>query len=204
MTFRISKNLRFQREKLALFTSIIFNPMIISLGAFGILIFDRPHISENANAIFFSCFLFSNLIPVLTVLILKKTGRISDLDASRKEQRFMPLFLGIVYSGIGFLVLNSLDAGNLTQGLMFCYMINTIIIMTITRHWKISIHAAGVAAPIVALWVHGAHFPILMSGVMILVGWSRVILKAHSVSQVFAGHLLGLLLTWIQLHLFFL
>ena len=178
--------------------------MIISLGAFGILIFDRPHISENANAIFFSCFLFSNLIPVLTVLILKKTGRISDLDASRKEQRFMPLFLGIVYSGIGFLVLNFLDAGNLTQGLMFCYMINTVIIMTITRHWKISIHAAGVAAPMVALWVHGAHFPILMSGVMMLVGWSRVILKAHSVSQVFAGLLLGLFLTWIQLHLFFL
>jgi hypothetical protein len=27
----------------------------------------------------------------------------------------MPLFLGIVYSGIGFLMLNSLDAGNLTQ-----------------------------------------------------------------------------------------
>ncbi|SVA50473.1 uncharacterized protein METZ01_LOCUS103327, partial [marine metagenome] len=128
VTFRIYKNLRFQREKLALFTSIIFNPMIISLGAFGILIFNRPHISENANVIFFSCFIFSNLIPVLTVLILKKTGRISDLDASRKEQRFMPLFLGIVYSGIGFLVLNSLDAGNLTQGLMFCYMINTIII----------------------------------------------------------------------------
>ena len=178
--------------------------MIISLGAFGILIFDHIHISENANAIFFSCFLFSNLIPVLTVLILKKTGRISDLDASRKEQRFMPLFLGIVYSGIGFLVLNFLDAGNLTQGLMFCYMINTVIIMAITRHWKISIHAAGVAAPIVALWVHGAHFPILMSGVMILVGWSRVILKAHSVSQVFAGLLLGLFLTWIQLHLFFL
>ena len=178
--------------------------MIISLGAFGILIFDRPHISENAKVIFFSCFIFSNLIPVLTVLILKKTGRISDLDASRKEQRFMPLFLGILYSGAGFLVLSFLNAGNLTQGLMFCYMINTALIMVITRYWKISIHAAGVAAPIVALWVHGAHFPILMSGMMILVGWSRVILKAHSVSQVFAGHLLGLLLTWIQLHLFFL
>ena len=204
MTFRIYKSLRFQREKLALFISIIFNPMIISLGAFGILIFDRPHISENANVIFFSCFIFSNLIPVLTVLILKKTGRISDLDASRKEQRFMPLFLGILYSGAGFLVLSFLNAGNLTQGLMFCYMINTALIMVITRYWKISIHAAGVAAPIVALWVHGAHFPILMSGMMILVGLSRVILKAHSVSQVFAGHLLGLLLTWIQLYLFFL
>jgi membrane-associated phospholipid phosphatase len=116
----------------------------------------------------------------------------------------MPLFLGILYSGAGFLVLSFLNAGNLTQGLMFCYMINTALIMVITRYWKISIHAAGVAAPIVALWVHGAHFPILMSGMMILVGLSRVILKAHSVSQVFAGHLLGLLLTWIQLHLFFL
>ena len=142
--------------------------MVVSFITFGILIFDKPIISVNAYFIFFSCFLFSNFIPFITVLFLKNTGKISDLDASQKEQRFLPLLLGVLYAGSGFIVLNYLNAGDLVRGLMFCYMTNTIIIIVITKYWKI-------------------------------LGWSRIILKAHNISQVLAGFILGSFLTGIQL-----
>ena len=189
----------FQRIKLASLISVLFNPMLVSFVTFGILIFDHPIISVNAYFIFFSCFLFSNFIPFITVLFLKNTGKISDLDASQKEQRFLPLLLGVLYAGSGFIVLNYLNAGDLVRGLMFCYMTNTIIIIVITKYWKISIHAAGVAGPLTALWIHGVHSPFVVIFIVSILGWSRIILKAHNISQVLAGFILGSFLSGIQL-----
>ena len=189
----------FQRIKLASLISVLFNPMLVSFVTFGILIFDHPIISVNAYFIFFSCFLFSNFIPFITVLFLKITGKISDLDASQKEQRLLPLFLGVLYAGFGFIVLNFLNAGDLVRGLMFCYMTNTIVIIIITKYWKISIHAAGVAGPLTALWIHGIHSPFVVIFIATLLGWARIILKAHNISQVLTGFILGSFLTGIQL-----
>ena len=103
--------------------SFLFHPMIISFVAFYLLLFGRVPIADNAVNVLIICFIFSNLIPISTVLFLKKTGRISDLDASQKEQRIFPLILGIIYSGIAFLILTYMNADPLVRGLMFCYMI---------------------------------------------------------------------------------
>ena len=191
-------------RKFALLFSYIFHPMIISLAAFWILIFFNSLQSPKANIILFTCFLFSNLIPIITVIILRKSGKLSDIDASIKEQRILPLTLGIIYSLLGFLALYSVEAEKIVQGLMFCYMTNSIIMLGITRYWKISIHAMGVTGPIAALWVQGYQFPIIMSVIILCVGASRIILKAHNPAQVYTGAALGFLLTFTQLHLFFL
>ena len=188
---------------LASIISFIFHPMLISLAAFMLLIYSSNPIPDNANSILAICFIFSNLIPIATVLILKKTGIISDLDASQKEQRIYPLMLGILYSGLGFLVLTLLQADALVRGLMFCYMTNTIITIIITRYWKISIHAMGISGPIAALWIAGFQYPIIGFIILLSVSYARVILKAHSINQVTAGSIAGLILTYAQLHLFF-
>ena len=173
--------------------------MLISFFTFWILIFDHTQLSDNANQIFFFCFLFSNLIPLITVILLKKMGKIDDMDASKKEQRFLPLLLGIFYAGVGFMVLSNLDAQGLVRGLMFCFMTNTVIIIIITKYWKISIHAMGIAGPLTALWIHGFHSYIIIISIAIMLGWSRVNLRAHNITQVLAGYFLGTLLTWAQL-----
>ncbi len=191
---------------LRLFSSIIsfvFHPMLISFAAFYLLLFGSEPIAANALNVLLVCFIFSNFIPVSTVLILKKIGKISDLDASQKEQRIFPLMLGIIYSGIAFLILTYMNAEPLVRGLMFCYMTNTIITILITRYWKISIHAMGVGGPIAALWIAGFQFPIPAFLILISVSYARVVLKAHTVLQVFAGSAAGLIFTFIQLQLFF-
>ncbi len=189
-----------------LFSTIIsffFHPMVISLAVFYILLFATGPITHNALSVLFVCFIFSTFIPITTVLILKKMGKISDLDASQKEQRIFPLSLGIIYSGIAYLILTYMHADSLVRGLMFCYMTNTVITILITRYWKISIHAMGVGGPIAALWVAGLHYPLSALFVLAAVNYSRVILKAHTVLQVVAGSLLGLVLTFFQLNIFF-
>ena len=183
--------------------SFIFHPMLISFAAFYLLLFGSEPIAANAINVLLVCFIFSNFIPISTVLILKKMGKISDLDASQKEQRIFPLMLGIIYSGIAFLILTYMNAEPLVRGLMFCYMTNTIITILITRYWKISIHAMGVGGPITALWIAGFQFPIPAFLILISVSYARVVLKAHTVLQVFAGSAAGLIFTYIQLQLFF-
>jgi PAP2 superfamily. len=54
------------------------------------------------------------------------------------------------------------------------------------------------------LWIHGIEYALIMFIILFLVAFSRVILKAHSVAQVTIGSILGLTLTFIQIHLLFL
>ncbi|HJM46573.1 MAG TPA: phosphatase PAP2 family protein [Candidatus Marinimicrobia bacterium] len=192
------------KTKFALAVSFIFHPMIISLAVFSVLIFSGISSTVNPYLVLLTCFVFSNLIPITTVVILKLSGRIDDLDASIKDQRQFPLTLGIGYTALGFISLTLLNANPLTQGLMFCYMTNTVLTLLINRFWKISIHSMGVSGPAAALWANGNHYPFLMISFIVLVSYSRVILKAHTPAQVFAGALLGLCSTYLQLQLFFL
>ena len=190
-------------KNLSLFISIIFHPLIISIYTFYILIYQYDSQINNENQIFIICLLFSNLIPILTVLLLKYQNIISDLDASFKEQRILPLSLGVFYSILGFITLKFFNANHFVQGLMFCYITNTIITIIITKYWKISIHAIGVTAPVATLYIFGIENIVIMFLITVLVGISRIILKAHSTNQVIMGSLLGFILTYIQINLLF-
>lgn len=186
---------------LSIFISCIFHPLIISIYTFFILIYKYEN--QNQNQIFIICLMFSNVIPIITVLLLKYKNFITDLDASIKEQRILPLSLGVLYSSIGFITLKFFNANHIVQGLMFCYITNTIVTIIITKYWKISIHALGVTAPIAALYIFGYNHIILMLFIIFLVGISRIILKAHTIKQVLVGSFLGFILTYIQISLLF-
>jgi len=188
---------------LSILISIIFHPLIISIYTFYFLIYYNAYKTENANQIFIICLLFSTIIPIITVLFLKYKNIITDLDASRKEQRILPLTLAVLYSTLGFISLKYIGANYLVKGLMFCYITNTIITIIITKYWKISIHAMGVTAPISVLYISGYHYILIMSIITVLVGIARIILNAHNLQQVLAGSMLGFILTYLQIYLFF-
>ena len=177
--------------------------MIISLLVYILLIYDNPIIHPNAGEVLTTCFLFSNLIPIITIIVLQRYGIISDLDASIRKQRIMPLSLGVLYAAIGFIVLTLQNADSIVRGLMFCFITNTVIIILITRYWKISIHTMGVSGLLAALWVNGEQYPLIMGFILVLIASARVVLKAHNISQVIVGSFLGMILTYVQLHYFF-
>ena len=200
----INQAYNFQLFNTAKIISIIFHPMIFSLFVFIIIIFDNHIIHPQAFNIIMTCFLFSNLLPIMTLFLLQKKGLISDLDASIREERIMPLFLGVVYAIFGFLLLHIQEAGLLIKGLMFCTITNTIVIIIITRYWKISIHTMGISGLLSVLWIHGKEYPLIMFMILLLVAYSRVTLKAHTIPQVTIGLLLGSILTFFQIQLLFL
>ena len=177
--------------------------MMVSTIVFGILIF---HNSESNHPLlhYFVAFFFSTALTIVSVLWFKKTGKITDLDASIREQRVEPLIYATIYHAVGFLILSYLGSPPIVKGLMFCYAVNTGVVWFITKYWKISIHAIGLGGPLTALWLVGYSYPVLMGALMVMVCLSRVILKAHTPAQVIAGSLLAIGLAYAELTYLFL
>ena len=201
--FLASINPRPVLQNLAFITSFLLHPMVVAPFTFALLTYTGEEHSSN-HIIFFTAFFFSTLLSTITVIYLKRSGKITDLDASIREQRVQPLVLGAIYHGIGFLILWYLNAAPIIQGLMFCYAVNTAIVWLITMKWKISIHAIGLGGPLVALWFHGIQYPFGMAASLVLVCMSRIILKAHTPLQVLTGAGLAMSLAYIELSLLFL
>jgi membrane-associated phospholipid phosphatase len=64
------------------------------------------------------------------------------------------------------------------------------VIFGITLWWKISVHSAAAAGVATLIWsLIGATLP-LLAGVVII-AWSRVRLRRHTVAQTIAGAALG-------------
>lgn len=147
----------------------------------------------SATSIFFSA-----LLPIMTIVIWSKKENI-DFDMPEKENRNVPLIIGILIYFIGFLALMALNAPLLTSALMFCYFSNALIVYIINKYWKISVHSMGVAGPTTALVFAFGPAGFILGLILPLVMWSRVYLKRHTVTQVIAGAVLGFLLTATQL-----
>lgn len=144
---------------------------------------------------------FASVLPMAIILYwAKKLG--TDKDISNREDRSVPLIVGVVSYLIGFCVSLALKVDLFMTVLLMCYAINTFIVMIITRKWKISIHTTGLSGPVAALILLlgpiGALFAILYP---ILI-WSRVTLKKHTMAQAIAGGVYGFFMTVFEMMLF--
>lgn len=83
----------------------------------------------------------------------------------------------------------------------FCYISNTLITIFINNYWKISAHAMGASGPFSAMVFSFGLIGFIMLPIVLLVGWSRIKLKCHSLSQVVIGVLLAFISVYLQMYL---
>jgi membrane-associated phospholipid phosphatase len=183
--------------------SALINPLLVAPISFGIIIYSDGAIDAK-NPLFLTSFFFTSALPLITIFYFKHLGKISSLDAPIKEQRIQLLAIAAIYNALGFLLLTYLGAPPIIRGLMFCYALNTAIVWRITMLWKISIHMIGLGGPIVALWLAGFEYPLAMGFTLMIVSISRVVLKAHTPSQVIVGTMLAMGLALLELTYLFL
>ena len=99
--------------------------------------------------------------------------------------------------------LNYMIAGYIVVGLMFCYTANTILVALITHWWKVSIHATGIAGPVVALIFRFGWLAVPLYALVPMVAQSRIRLGKHTAGQVVVGACIGTFLTAAQLYYLF-
>jgi hypothetical protein len=124
---------------------------------------------------------------------------ISDFYATERNERFIPFLTTIFSYLIGTITLIIVQAPAPITALMACYIINGIVLATITIKWKISIHASGITSPVTALvYLLGTRLlPLFLLVVPVI--WARLELNAHSKWQLTMGALISTALTWVQM-----
>ncbi len=187
------------RMQFARYVSIIFSPLTISLPA----IFLVALFHQEPSSIFFAAIvvLFLSIGPMLYILIGVSLGKFSDIDVSIRSQRLGPFLFGITSSLIGFFILQLNNAPKNLETILLTASVLGFILMIITFWWKISMHASAISGTVTFLAVLYGKIVLPAFLLVLLVGWSRVVLKRHTAAQVTAGTILTAAFTWGMLML---
>jgi membrane-associated phospholipid phosphatase len=189
-------------KDLARIFSTVCNPFLTSLMLFIIL----AGASSRSNADFWvllgnSAF-FTSIGPMLYIFWLYATDRISDLDMSNRAERERVFVVFVIFFVLGTIDLWLIQAPAIITASMAGYAVSSLVVQWITRYWKISTHALGITAPLLALCVLYGTRPVPFLVLIPIVCWARVYLRAHTVLQVLAGAGLAGVSTFVVFRLF--
>jgi membrane-associated phospholipid phosphatase len=137
--------------------------------------------------------LFAGLVPMAYIVGQVRRRRLSDRHVGVREQRRVPLLVGIVsvLLGIGVLVLG--QAPRDLVALVAAMAVGLATSLLVTLAWKISIHVAVVAGAVTILTLVFGPAALMLAPLVVLVGWARVALHDHTPAQTVAGAALGAL-----------
>jgi hypothetical protein len=182
--------------------SALMSPyLVIPVGTVGIVASTSATRADFLKWTFLSVF-FSTLVPALYVVIQIWRGKITDVHVMEREQRGGPFTVALVSSVVGGLVLRYLRAPAEVWGIGLVLFINGLVMLQITRIWKISMHVAVLSATILAaiIMIDGVSIPALVWMVPALI-WARVTRGRHTVWQGLAACGLSCALTGGVLYL---
>lgn len=135
-----------------------------------------------------------SLLPILFVLYLLHTGRIKELHMSNTGERHLPYLTAVLFAFIAFLLINTFDGPPLLRCLTIFNMVELAALAIINIYWLISIHATGIMATwLIVAFVFGWTASLIVVPFVISVCWVRLYLRRHTVAQVVAGLILGVL-----------
>ena len=131
-------------------------------------------------------------------------GRWSDYDISRREQRLVPFLytIGCMVCVFAFLLLLEAPTELLaTFAGMVCAVAVSLLVTQLAR-WKISLHLIGVTGTVLTLALLVTPIAFWLAPLVVLVGWARWRVGAHTPSQALAGAALAAAVTFLVYRLF--
>ena len=190
-------------NRLAKIISVVFNPLLIP--TFGILLlfnmdtFITYVLPARAKTLVTLIVLINTAIaPLLAVIFMKRVGFINDLLLDKRNERLLPMIIGVLLYFFTYYVLRQSSLPSLVHFYFLGATLLVIISLFITLKWKISLHMVSMGGLTGLLLVttfllktdivYLIAAAILISG---MVGTSRLILKLHTPGQVFAGYIMG-------------
>ena len=177
--------------------SDFFNPLV-SLIIFFVYMSVRQYTTKE-SFLYFLPILLMIIIPVIIWLVWNvKTGRYTNMDVSNRVQR-KTLYIFIAACVVTYLIFNYIRNGYLDLVMLFILIL--LFALQISNFFiKSSMHTSFnifVAALFFTLdWKLG----LVWLGIAILVGVTRVILKRHTVKEVFMGAGIAFMVSFIYLY----
>ena len=188
------------------FLSVLLIPLLVPLYLFAIILGSFPSLlttdmRQDSTLLLLGVIVFTVLLPFAVVFALYKMKIISSLSLFRREDRYIPQAVTCVsYSLFTVLLVTKWGMTNVLSLTMIANVFSAVAITVITRFWKISTHSSGAIGMLSILFLiylkHPAttfFIPLLIIATLCIgVSYARIYLKAHTVSQVFAGAGLGI------------
>ncbi|MDG2425143.1 MAG: hypothetical protein P8M07_01010 [Flavobacteriales bacterium] len=188
---------------LAKIISWVFHPLWVPLYLFLYLISVDPYLGmQPAVTLYVGVVLVvSILATVLSLLMLRRSRGISDLEVSVRSERFVPFFIVLIYQAMVLWTIHGAEAYipvgwfALFQG----QLILLTIALLITIKFKASMHLMGQGGALAALAFFNAQhslgldmlLPVGFIGAG-LVGWARSKQGVHTLPELAVGFALGL------------
>ena len=188
--------------RLSKLISIILHPIFMPILALYLSLRQVPSIGfaiTNYQNYIYLVLIFSTVIlPLISILFLIKSGKVSSLEMSNHKERSVPLFRTALWMGLGYYILeNILVFSPIIKAELIGAISIILIASIISKYWKISLHLLGIGGLVgvlIALEIiygnlqHLIIIFILLSGVLAM---ARIKEKAHNYPQVYVGFLGG-------------
>ncbi|MFD3775747.1 hypothetical protein [Streptomyces sp. NPDC058612] len=135
--------------------------------------------------------LFCGVVPLGIITLGVRRGTLTDQHIRVRRQRVVPMALSLVSVAAGITLLRVLGAPADVFALVVAMLVGLGSSLLVTIGWQISIHMSVAAGTVMILFlVFGpAALPAALGAAAI--GWSRLVLRAHTPAQLLAGAALG-------------
>ena len=170
--------------------SFIFEPFFL-LPVIVILAAVRSGMTGNSFLIFLAVLVFGFFLPPTILRYWAvKTKRITNWDISDRKQRvgaFIFLFLFLIVDYVLLLFFSNAELLKLMQFYLFSF----VFFYGVTLFWKISGHLIYTVINFGILYAWYPQTLWLFFCVPLLLAWSRVVLKRHTLAQTIGGIIFG-------------
>jgi len=195
--------------KLEKFISTLLHPVFIPTITIFIVIkeYSNVIILENqAGLVLLGAFIFTLLLPLVSVLLLLLSKKIKSVEMPLKEERILPIILTAISMITGFFFLKEiLVYAPIIKSIYLGALYIVLLSLIITKSWKISLHmlavggATGVFLILEMLFGQSQYYLMFFIFLAGVVGFARYSLKAHNLKQIYTGFILGLCVMCISI-----
>jgi membrane-associated phospholipid phosphatase len=184
-----------RRVQLARAISTILAPTTISVPMILLVALYQARNVAGALVYGITTLLFLSIGPFAYILLGVRLGKLSDVDVSRRSERVGPFVFGLFSVCLGWFALTLMHGPALLITVLLLTAVSGLVMMIITLWWKISLHASSLACAVTMLTVLYGAIMLPTFALLVLVSWSRVVLRRHTLAQVVVGSLLGIALS---------
>ncbi|MEG1616710.1 MAG: hypothetical protein RR202_06205 [Bacteroidales bacterium] len=197
---------------IARFFSSVLHPLLMPLyGTFILIHYSYLDVypASVKRVILYIVGLFTLVIPLVGIVLLKALRLIEHVSLNRREDRKLPYLITLAsYFACGYL-LYKLNLPPWVVGFVAGGLLSLIVASIITIWWKISAHMTGMGGflgAMVFLFHYMNLMPLwlLLTAILLtgLLGTSRIELNRHTFGQVLAGTFNGFVCVYLTMLLF--
>lgn len=135
------------------------------------------------------------LMPLLYIAWMVRRGMITDIHMRVRQERFRPFLVSLGFAGLAWWVLRLMDTPDVVPLFALFSLMQLAVMAIITLVWQISMHTMSISGAVVAVGALFGWFPaLILTPLVVLVAAARLKLQRHTLAQVIAGVMVGVLI----------